>query len=81
MRLVSSVCVVAALALGLNGCKNGNSDIGSTSASPMKTDYQGGDKVVRIAENSAPISIFPHKITQSTEGLISGQIFEGLVDT
>jgi len=79
MRLVSSICVVAALALGLNGCKDGNSDIGSVTGSAMKTGYDGGNKVVRIAENSAPISIFPHKITQSTEGLISGQIFEGLV--
>jgi oligopeptide transport system substrate-binding protein len=79
MRPFSSVFVVAGFLLVLGGCKNGNSEIGNDSGAPMKSDYQGGDKVVRIAENSAPLSIFPHKLTQSSEGLISGQIFEGLV--
>src|ERR1043165_3116081 len=79
MRSFSSVFVVAGLVLVFGGCENGNSDIGSDTGSVMNTDYQGGDKVVRIAENSAPMSIFPHKLTQSSEGLISGQIFEGLV--
>src|SRR5687767_13079844 len=79
MRSLSSVFVVTGFLLVLGGCKNGNSDIGSNSGSTTKGDYEGGDKVVRIAENTAPISIFPHKLTQSAEGLISGQIFEGLV--
>lgn len=79
MRILSSVCITAAF-LGLfSACKNGNSDIGKDSEAVATSDYKGGNKVVRIAEGATPISIFPHKITLATEGLISGQVFEGLV--
>lgn len=79
MKITRSVCVAAALLLLFNACKNGRSDLGNETKSDNKTSYKGGSKVIRIAENSSPISIFPHLLTQSTEALISGQIFEGLV--
>lgn len=56
----------------LVSCKNGDSDIGNES-------YQGGSKVIRIAEVSAPMSIFPHQLTNAVEALIASQIYEGLV--
>jgi peptide/nickel transport system substrate-binding protein len=56
----------------LNSCKSGEKE-GS------ENEYKGGDKVVRIAEVSAPMSIFPHRLTNAVEGLIASQIYEGLV--
>lgn len=79
MKISSSICFAALFLIAFNACKNGNSGIGKDGDSGVKTDYKGGNKVVRIAEGSSPISIFPHTLTQATEGLISGQIFEGLV--
>ncbi|MCE3226921.1 MAG: oppA [Bacteroidetes bacterium] len=43
------------------------------------SNYTGGNKVIRIAEVTAPTSIFPHKLTQAVEGLIASQIHERLV--
>lgn len=79
MKVVSSICLAVTVVFSLNSCKNGDSEIGQTSQITTQNDYKGGNKVARIAETSAPISIFPHKLTQSTEALIAGQIFEGLV--
>jgi peptide/nickel transport system substrate-binding protein len=56
----------------LSSCKNGEKQ-GS------ENEYKGGGKVVRIAEVSAPMSIFPHRLTNAVEGLIASQIYEGLV--
>jgi peptide/nickel transport system substrate-binding protein len=44
-----------------------------------ENSYSGGNKVIRIAEVTAPTSIFPHKLTNTVEGLIASQIYEGLV--
>ncbi len=52
-------------------CKN--SDDKSSGA------YTGGNKVVRLAEVTAPTNIFPHRLTNAVEGLIACQIHEGLV--
>lgn len=59
-------------ALLLTSCNNDN-DNGSVK------EFEGGNNVVRIAEVTAPVSIFPHKLTNSVEGLIASQIHEGLV--
>lgn len=79
MKFLRSIGLAGTLLFSLNSCKNGDSEIGDTAPLGSVSDYKGGNKVARIAETSAPISIFPHKLTQSTEGLIAGQIFEGLV--
>jgi oligopeptide transport system substrate-binding protein len=39
----------------------------------------GGNKVLRIAEVTSPMSVFPHKLTNAVEALIACQIHEGLV--
>lgn len=54
-------------------CKEGVSEKGT------ENKYSGGAKVVRIAEVLAPISIFPHSLTNTVESLIASQIYEGLV--
>jgi oligopeptide transport system substrate-binding protein len=41
--------------------------------------YAGGNKVLRIAEVTSPMSVFPHKLTNAVEALIACQIHEGLV--
>jgi peptide/nickel transport system substrate-binding protein len=72
MRIsISFLCLFAAI-LTLSSCKNGEKEV-------SENEYKGGDKVVRIAEVSAPMSIFPHRLTNAVEGLIASQIHEGLV--
>jgi oligopeptide transport system substrate-binding protein len=56
----------------LNSCNN------KGSSNDVK-DFEGGNNVVRIAEVTAPSSIFPHKLTNVVEVLIASQIHEGLV--
>ncbi len=78
MKISGKIFLVVFGLFLLNSCKNGDSDI-TFNPDSQKSAYKGGNKVVRIAELSAPVSLFPHTLTQATEGLISGQIFEGLV--
>ncbi len=72
-NLVCGATIVA-LIVGFSACKNGSSNITNNNS-----DYKGGNKVIRIAEVMAPLSIFPHKITTTIEALIASQIHEGLV--
>ncbi len=70
----SQLCFLVALAF-LTSCKN------DTAKSTENTNgtFEGGNKIIRIAEVTAPTSIFPHKLTNAVEGLIASQIHEGLV--
>jgi len=78
MRFSARLTALLFILLTVHACKNGDSDINS-SISPSKSAYKGGNKVIRIAELSGPVNLFPHTITQATEALITGQIFECLV--
>lgn len=71
MRILSTILVTG---LFLASCSN---EGGKKEERPE--DYKGGNKVLRIAEVNSPISIFPHKLTNSVEGLIASQIHECLV--
>jgi len=74
MRIsLSPILFVVALAF-LSSCGNGDKKTGENA-----NGYAGGNKVIRIAEVTAPMSIFPHKLTNTVEGLIASQIHEGLV--
>ncbi|MBK9285486.1 MAG: ABC transporter substrate-binding protein [Sphingobacteriaceae bacterium] len=64
--LVSTISIMVITACG------GDQDKGSN-------ERLSGNKVLRIAEVNAPISIFPHKLTNNVEALIASQIHEGLV--
>ncbi len=66
------ICVVLLLFFGFCGNKGQEKAEGSESS-------KIGNKVVRIAEIDVPATIFPHNITNLVEGLISSQIYEGLV--
>lgn len=79
MRLLTSLCVLGAFTAVLSSCKNGSSEITQEASAAATSAFTGGNKVFRIAESTAPSSIFPHRLTHVTEGLIAGQIFEGLV--
>lgn len=57
----------------LTSCK------GDGSGKAGDSSYKGGNKVIRIAEVTVPSSIFPHKLTNTVEGLIASQIYEGLI--
>jgi oligopeptide transport system substrate-binding protein len=70
MRILSSPLLLPALIVCLSSCKNGDKN---------GSDYAGGNKVIRIAEVTSPMSVFPHKLTNAVEGLIASQIHEGLV--
>ncbi len=70
LRLFFLVIVAALASCRGGGDKSTDSADGSGSA---------GNKVIRIAEVTAPTSIFPHKLTNAVEGLIASQIHEGLV--
>ncbi|MGZ3899879.1 MAG: ABC transporter substrate-binding protein [Bacteroidia bacterium] len=61
------------LSVIFTSCKGGDTDIKGDN------NYNGGNKVIRIAEVTMPASIFPHKLTNAVEGLIASQIYEGLV--
>ena len=72
MKISLISIALTAIVLFFGACKNDN----------LTTDYEefkGGNKVVRIAEEMLPVSIFPHKITNDAEELIASQIHEGLV--
>lgn len=77
MRYFKVILTAATIVLALNSCKNGDSDLGKV-LEGVKTTKQENLKELKIAESSRPISIFPHRITLATEGMIAGQIFEGL---
>jgi len=77
MRYFKGILTAATIVLALNSCKNGDSDLGKV-LEGVKTTKQENLKELKIAESSRPISIFPHRITLATEGMIAGQIFEGL---
>jgi ABC-type transport system substrate-binding protein len=71
---ISLICTLPlALSLLLFSCKGEDHD------SSGNTTSGGGNKVIRIAEVTAPSSLFPHKLTNAVEGLIASQIYEGLV--
>lgn len=69
--LASLVFVVILASCNDNGTANDSKTIEST----PKT----GGNVIRIAESTVPATIFPQRITNSVEGLIASQIYEGLV--
>ncbi|MBL7918198.1 MAG: hypothetical protein JNM96_07355 [Bacteroidia bacterium] len=79
MKIFGRVLGAFLVIFSLNSCKNGDSGINQSDSANNTSGFKGGNKVARIAEMATPTSIFPHLITQATEALISGQIFEGLV--
>jgi oligopeptide transport system substrate-binding protein len=71
---ISLICTLPlALSVLLSSCK------GDDHENSGNNKFEGGNKVIRIAEVTAPTSIFPHKLTNAVEGLIASQIYEGLV--
>lgn len=72
MRFASAVLCIFTVAILFQGCKNEENQ-------STENEYKGGNKVIRIAEVTAPMSIFPHRLTNAVEGLIASQIHEGLV--
>lgn len=79
MKIFGGVLGAFLVIFTLNSCKNGDSGITESQLTNNSGGYKGGNKVARLAEMATPASIFPHLLTQAAEGLISGQIFEGLV--
>ncbi|MBS1651242.1 MAG: ABC transporter substrate-binding protein [Bacteroidetes bacterium] len=53
----------------------------NTNQNSKTTEFTGGNKVVRIADVTIPSTIFPHRLTNSIEAIIAGQIHDGLVKT
>jgi oligopeptide transport system substrate-binding protein len=72
MKLISKYGRLAAIALLLASC-GGNKD----GENGQRPDGAGG--AIRIAEVIPPKNFFPQAITTQIEGLIAGQIHEGLV--
>jgi oligopeptide transport system substrate-binding protein len=73
MKRLLNIVLITLVAYFIS-CKNGN-----TNDANYRDNYKGGNKVIRIAELSTPISLFPHNLTHSSEGVIVSQIHEGLV--
>src|ERR1051326_2375828 len=74
MRISFSPLFFIIASVFLASCRSGDHGSGENVAA-----FSGGNKVIRIAEVTAPMSIFPHKLTNVVEGLIASQIHEGLV--
>lgn len=70
MRISVLFLIIVAV---LTSCNNTNDNPDSNGK------FEGGDKVIRIAEVTPPMSIFPHKLTNAVEALIASQVHEGLV--
>jgi oligopeptide transport system substrate-binding protein len=74
MRFFFNFLLFFALSLLLTFCTSTVQEIGEN-----KLLDPNSKKVVRIAEVTAPVTLFPHKLTNIVEGLIASQIHEGLV--
>src|SRR5688572_180386 len=72
MKIISKYGRIAAISLLLAACGGNN-----TNDNSQRPEGSGGS--IRIAEVTPPKNIFPQAITNQIEGLIAGQIHEGLV--
>ncbi len=72
MRILLNLSKAIIVSAFLVACNNGNDN----NNAPRAAD---GGGTIRIAEVTAPKNIFPQAITNQIEGLIAGQIHEGLV--
>ncbi|MGE0569151.1 MAG: ABC transporter substrate-binding protein, partial [Bacteroidia bacterium] len=79
MKIRTFIAFATVCLFSFNSCKNGSSEIGEDGQNLIVDKPIQSGKVLRLAELTQPMSLFPHKLTHSVEGLISGQIFEGLV--
>lgn len=70
--LKSLACI--AFAALLSACSGTKPDEQNTAQNEAKNG-----NVIRVGELTMPATIFPHKITSAVEGIISSQIYEGLV--
>ncbi len=75
MRIFCLKPFAGAVFIVLSSCSGEGSEDGGKAPKNSKNTA----KVVRIAEISAPATLFPHNITNAIEGLITSQIHEGLV--
>ncbi len=72
MRVFNSIAKVILVCLVLASCNGNDSD-----NKGKRAEGSGGS--VRIAEVTAPKTLFPHSLTNLVEGMVASQIHEGLV--